>query len=223
MARNSRALPTALAEEDALSEPTCGTSGDYRCGTFLLYSLPGFSNYSSDQWSYGDSNPRPLACHPAATRPPECIGAGHRPRTSARVHRNPGLLRYFPAVRPDAPPPLRRATRRRLPAPRAAAPSRVWPNGMRSPAVTLEFYPSADERSSRMSVSKPFGYQMPRQLGGAMLGMTCPWSRSRTVDVGSDFKDMRKSPSCIRHMLKAPKASIREVMDEVHLSGLNPC
>jgi hypothetical protein len=39
---------------------------------------------------------------------------------------------------------------------------------------------SADERSSRMSVSKPVGYQMPRQLGGAMLGMTCPWSRSRT-------------------------------------------
>jgi hypothetical protein len=61
---------------------------------------------------------------------------------------------------------------------------------------------------------------MPRQLGGAMLGMTCPWSRSRTVDVGSDFKDMRKSTSCIRHMLKASKASIREVMDEVHLSGL---
>jgi hypothetical protein len=64
---------------------------------------------------------------------------------------------------------------------------------------------------------------MPRQLGGAMVGMTCPWPRSRTVDVGSDFKDMRKSTSCIRHMLKAPKASIREVMDEVHLSGLNPC
>ena len=73
-----------------------------------------------------------------------------------------------------------------------------------------------------MSVSKPFGYQMPRQLGGAMLGMTCPWSRSRTVDVGSDFKDMRESTSCIRRMLRAPKASIREVMDEVHLSGLNP-
>src|ERR1035438_5559341 len=32
MARNSRALPAAPAEEDALSEPTCGTSGDYRCG-----------------------------------------------------------------------------------------------------------------------------------------------------------------------------------------------
>jgi hypothetical protein len=43
------------------------------------------------------------------------------------------------------------------------------------------------------------------------------------LDVGSDFKDMRKSTSCIRHMLKASKASIREVMDEVHLSGLNPC
>jgi len=82
---------------------------------------------------------------------------------------------------------------------------------------------NADERPSRMSVSKPFGYQMPHQLGGAMSGMTCTWSRSRTVDVGSDFKDMRKSTSCIRHMLKAPKAYIREVMDEVHLSGLNPC
>ena len=77
--------------------------------------------------------------------------------------------------------------------------------------------------SSRMSVSKPFGYQMPRRLGGAMLGMTCPWSRSRTVDVGSDFKHVQKSTSCIRHILKAPKASLREVMDEVHLSGLNPC
>src|ERR1035438_2514326 len=105
MARNSRALPTALAEEDALSEPTCGTSGDYRCGTFLLYSLPGVSNYSSDQWSYGDSNPRPLACHPAATRPPECVAAGHRPGECTRVHPRPGLLRYFPAVRPMPLPP----------------------------------------------------------------------------------------------------------------------
>jgi hypothetical protein len=52
---------------------------------------------------------------------------------------------------------------------------------------------------------------------------TSPWSRSRTVDVGSDFKDMRKSTSCIRHILKGPKASIREVMDEVYLGGLNPC
>ena len=41
-----------------------------------------------------------------------------------------------------------------------------------------------------MSVSKPFGYQMPRQLGGAMLGMTCPWSRSQTVDVGSDLNPL---------------------------------
>jgi hypothetical protein len=56
-----------------------------------------------------------------------------------------------------------------------------------------------------------------------MLAMTCPWPTSRTFDVGSDFKDIRKSTSCVRHILKAPKASIREVMDEVHLSGLNPC
>src|ERR1017187_9113117 len=113
MARNSRALPTALAEEDALSEPTCGTSGDYRCGTFLLYSLPGFSNYSSDQWSYGDSNPRPLACHPAATRPPECVAAGHRPGECTQVRLRPGRLRYFPAVpfSPPADPKLPRAYR----------------------------------------------------------------------------------------------------------------
>jgi hypothetical protein len=50
------------------------------------------------KWSYGDSNPGPLACHPAAGRPPPSIPAGHRPSTSARIPRNPGLLRYFPAV-----------------------------------------------------------------------------------------------------------------------------
>jgi len=49
-------------------------------------------------WSYGDSNPGPLACHPAAGRPPPSICAGHRPRTSPRVPRNPGRLLYFPAV-----------------------------------------------------------------------------------------------------------------------------
>jgi hypothetical protein len=30
-----------------------------------------FSNCAFDLWSYGDSNPRPLACHQQATRPPE--------------------------------------------------------------------------------------------------------------------------------------------------------
>ena len=59
----------------------------------------GLSNYASDLgWSYGDSNPRPLACHTAATRPPASIAAGHRPRGSARVPRNPGRLLYFRAV-----------------------------------------------------------------------------------------------------------------------------
>ena len=50
-------------------------------------------------WSYGDSNPRPLPCHTAATRPQQYICAGHRLRTSARVPRNPGRLLYFRAVR----------------------------------------------------------------------------------------------------------------------------
>src|ERR1019366_8191672 len=36
------------------------------------------------EWSYGDSNPRPLACHPVATRPPECVAAGHRPESAPR-------------------------------------------------------------------------------------------------------------------------------------------
>ena len=40
-------------------------------------------------WSYGDSNPRPLACHPAAARPPEYLSAGHRPPGSTRVHSGP--------------------------------------------------------------------------------------------------------------------------------------
>jgi hypothetical protein len=98
MTRNPRAYPAALAEKDALSKQAGGTSGDCRCGTFLLYSLPGFSNYTSDLWSYGDSNPRPLACHPAATRPRVCIAAGHRPLASTPVRPRPGLLRYFRAV-----------------------------------------------------------------------------------------------------------------------------
>ena len=58
------------------------------------------SNYASDLgWSYGDSNPRPLACHTTAPRPPQSICAGHRLRTSASVPRNPGRLLYFRAVR----------------------------------------------------------------------------------------------------------------------------
>ena len=39
-----------------------------RCCTLLLYLLPGCSNYGSDLWSYGDSNPRPLACHEPHTK-----------------------------------------------------------------------------------------------------------------------------------------------------------
>jgi hypothetical protein len=59
-----------------------------------------FSNYIYDLWSYGDSNPRPLACHHQAAHPPPSITAGHRPRTSAPVPRDPRQLRYFPAVLP---------------------------------------------------------------------------------------------------------------------------
>ena len=49
-------------------------------------------------WSYGDSNPRPLACHQQAGRPPEYIRAGHRPEQCTGVRRCPPRLRYFRAV-----------------------------------------------------------------------------------------------------------------------------
>jgi len=57
-------------------------------------------------WSYGDSNPWPLACHQQAPRPPECIRAGHRPRASPRVCLGPRRLRYFRAVQSWAAPAL---------------------------------------------------------------------------------------------------------------------
>jgi hypothetical protein len=71
---------------------------------FELFPLP--------VWSYGDSNPRPLACHTVATRPQKYICAGHCLGTSASVPRNPGRLLYFRAV--PEPPPMR-AERARLP------------------------------------------------------------------------------------------------------------
>jgi hypothetical protein len=74
----------------------CCCTPPWNCGL-------GLSNYVSDLgWSYGDSNPRPLACHTLATRPQKCICAGHRLRTSASVPRNPGRLLYFRAVRSRA-------------------------------------------------------------------------------------------------------------------------
>jgi hypothetical protein len=84
------------------SELTYGASRCCGCCTLLLYSrqIPGseFRIYACELWSYGDSNSGPLACHPAAGRPPPSICAGHRPTTSPRVPRNPGRLLYFPAV-----------------------------------------------------------------------------------------------------------------------------
>jgi hypothetical protein len=64
----------------------------------LLYLELGFRITCSDLWSYGDSNPRPLACHQQAGHPPQSICAAHRPRTCMRVRPDPGRLRYFPAV-----------------------------------------------------------------------------------------------------------------------------
>ena len=47
----------------APAEQMYEASHGHRCCTSLLYPAPDFSNYAPDLWSYGDSNPRPLACH----------------------------------------------------------------------------------------------------------------------------------------------------------------
>jgi hypothetical protein len=56
------------------------------------------SNFASYLWSYGDSNPGPLACHQQAARPLQYVCAGHRPRKCAPVPSGPHRLRYFLAV-----------------------------------------------------------------------------------------------------------------------------
>jgi GNAT superfamily N-acetyltransferase len=53
--------------------------------------------------SYGDLNPRPLACHQQAAHPQQYIRAGQRLRACVPVLPDPGRLRYFPAVLPRAP------------------------------------------------------------------------------------------------------------------------
>jgi hypothetical protein len=59
----------------------------------------GFRIYLSDLgWSYGDSNPGPLACHPQAARPPASLPAGHHPGASTKIRLCPGLLLYCRAV-----------------------------------------------------------------------------------------------------------------------------
>jgi hypothetical protein len=60
-------------------------------------------NMHVNWWSYGDSNPGPLACHPQAARPPVSVLAGHRPRACAPVRSGPHRLRYFLAVRASLP------------------------------------------------------------------------------------------------------------------------
>jgi hypothetical protein len=49
----------------------------------------------------------------------------------------------------------------------------------------------------------------------AVMG-ACAWGHVATA------RHLAGEHFLIRHILKAPKASIREVMDELHLSGLNP-
>jgi hypothetical protein len=69
------------------------------CPSGAAPSLVLISNFASELgWSYGDSNPRPLACHPAAAHPPAFIPAGHRPRTCPMVCLRPSRLLYSAAV-----------------------------------------------------------------------------------------------------------------------------
>jgi len=56
------------------------------------------SNYAFDLGSYGDSNRRPLACHPLAANPPVPVHAGQGPGGSSIVRLRPGRLLYSAAV-----------------------------------------------------------------------------------------------------------------------------
>ena len=63
---------------------------------------PGFRLKASDQcaaWPQPTARAKPPGCKQQATRPPTSIPAGHRPGTSTWVRSDPGLLRYFCAVR----------------------------------------------------------------------------------------------------------------------------
>jgi hypothetical protein len=98
--QSPRTLPADLAEEGPRSEQTRGVSSAHCCSTLLLYSPSRLSNYVSDLWSYGDSNPRPLACHRNAPGFTGCSlpsrGSGsHRSGTGRSLQRpeNRGRLR----------------------------------------------------------------------------------------------------------------------------------
>jgi hypothetical protein len=96
----SRRKPSRIGER---IEQGCGTQQDVGRGTSLLYTPTRhgtiISNYIPELWSYGDSNPGPLACHYRAEHPPASVPAGHRPGACTAAHAGPGRLRYFPAVR----------------------------------------------------------------------------------------------------------------------------
>jgi len=110
--RSHERPPADAALGGASPEQMCGIS-EGRCScTFLLYGRPGCSNFAFDLWSYGDSNPRPLACHHQAGSPAASIAAGQRPRSYARVRLCPHGLRYFHAVLQAGRQPGPRAPRR---------------------------------------------------------------------------------------------------------------
>ena len=105
--RPQPARAAVFIRTDSRSELACDAFRFGCCCTLLLYE----TREPYDQifelwalklvWSYGDSNPRPLACHTVATRPQKYICAGHCLGTSASVPPNPGLLLYFRAYSPE--------------------------------------------------------------------------------------------------------------------------
>jgi hypothetical protein len=82
---------------------TAGRAPDGRSEAVVTWLVTCHRTGTQKQWSYGDSNPRPLACHHQAAHPPASITAGHRPDPCPLIHLRPRRLLYFRAVQARLP------------------------------------------------------------------------------------------------------------------------
>ena len=117
------------------------SSANYRClkrrsddGQVILKVHPRSPQLAPDLeylvWSpLTESNRRSSPYHQTANRPQQCQAAGHRPRACTQVRPSPHRLRYFRAVRPDAPPPRAERPDCLMPATSAVAPGPVRRGG----------------------------------------------------------------------------------------------
>jgi hypothetical protein len=211
--------PEGLFDAEVGSELLCGPPAA------VLAPNPGFgfSNYASDLWSYGDSNPGPLACHQQAAHPPEYISAGHHPCKCPGVHRNPDTLRYFPAVltgkstgvqarcgtspsrTPRAShPPMKCVAYQRLAAPAAWPWCGLWPAAgqSRSAAAPVLIGPAGGGQLASCQVS---GWQAARQRAGRPRRWRCTRPISDTGHFRPQSRQFPIRPRALHGSVSPPK------------------